>query len=155
MILALGNRVDSPLVPRHRAEGYAPRDAVERGFVAQRPPYRGAPPWRGVSALWQLAVERGMIQADGAIAWLEEVERWIRLWDESDIDTAALDADPAVVTWERVPEDSPALKVYLAGGHPQRRLHPEAPPRDAWAMFSIAAVHGGEILPEVLRAFPS
>jgi len=80
--------------------------------------------------LWGLAIERGLVQGDTTL--LEVPERWIALasWEAGALVRvrANLEADPAVLTYEVVPEDSPALALYRARQNPTR---PRAP-RDEW-----------------------
>ena len=78
-------------------------------------PLRPATP--GTVRDWALAIERGVVQGDTSLT--ADPERWISVLDAPPPD-AMLNADPAVVTYEHVPGDSPALLAWRAGRNPLR-----------------------------------
>jgi len=90
-------------------------------------PLRPATP--GTIRDWALAIERGVVQGDTSL--VADPGRWIVVLEAAPPD-AEIEADPALVAYEHVPEDSPALLAWRAGRNPLRARVP----RDSWMLLA-------------------
>lgn len=94
-------------------------------------PFR--PRERGGPREWWLALERGLVQPGTSLVM--DPARWIAVVvGDAAPASAALNTDANVITYERLPADSPGLVAYRAGINPLRPVGPQ----DSWLRLANA-----------------